>query len=216
MEATPGRKQFYSNYMLFNPGKASLFDLIALLFSKNLRNRKFIETNIDAEESFGYRLAVFLTTLLQKFLLTVKIPMSLAGQTFEDMCNLFTNNGGMFGLVKRIMTGKVVIPNREAATYVSAVGYTDMRMDLSKEILYGNAMYYPSLSIMAAKAVYNNAAYNKSIIEDHWGMQLIGFKNYWNDFMLQADTQVSLFRNKNYRSRHYCCLLQRDATIQCR
>ncbi|XP_039050669.1 triacylglycerol lipase OBL1-like [Hibiscus syriacus] len=27
-------------------------------------------------------------------------------------------------------------------------------------------------------------------------MQLIGFKNYWNDFMMKADTQVFLFRNK--------------------
>ncbi|KAE8712196.1 hypothetical protein F3Y22_tig00110260pilonHSYRG00054 [Hibiscus syriacus] len=27
-------------------------------------------------------------------------------------------------------------------------------------------------------------------------MQLIGFKNYWNYFMMKADTQVSLFRNK--------------------
>ncbi|KAE8694042.1 Alpha/beta-Hydrolases superfamily protein, putative isoform 2 [Hibiscus syriacus] len=196
MEATAGRKEFYSDYMLFNPKKASLFDLIALLFSRNIKNRKFIETTIETEDSFMYRVAVFLTTLLQKFLLTISIPMALAGQTFEDMCNLFTNNGGLFGLVKRVMTGKVVIPDREAATYVSAVGYTDLRMDLSKEILYGNSMYYPSLSIMAAKAVYNNAAYNKSIIEDHWGMQLIGFKNYWNDFMMKADTQVSLFRNK--------------------
>ncbi|KAK8693110.1 hypothetical protein V6N13_070704 [Hibiscus sabdariffa] len=186
MEATEGRKEFYSNYMLFNPKKASLFDLIALLFSKNLKNRKFIETSIETEESFWYRLLVFLTTLLQKFLLTIKTPMALAGQTVEDMCNLFSNNGGLFGLIKRIMTGKVVIPDREAANYVSFIGYSDMRMDLSKEIVYGNAMYYPALSIMASKAAYNNAAYNKSIVEDHWGVH----------FILQPDTQVSLFRNK--------------------
>ncbi|TYJ08138.1 hypothetical protein E1A91_A11G054100v1 [Gossypium mustelinum] len=196
MEVTPGRKQFYSNYMLLNPKKASFFDLTALLFSKNLKKRKFIETSIETEDSFWYRLVIFLSTLLQKFLLSIKTPMALAGQTFEDMLNLFTNNGGLFGLIKKVMTGKVVIPSREAATYVSAVGYTDLRKDLDKQIIYGNSMYYPALAIMTCKAVYNNAAYNKSIIENNWGMEVIGFYNYWNDYLRQPDTQVAMFRNK--------------------
>ncbi|GMI67254.1 hypothetical protein HRI_000394700 [Hibiscus trionum] len=68
MEATQGRKEFYSNYMLFNPKKASLFDLIALLFSKNLKNRKFIETDTETEESFYPRPLGDATHWFQKLL----------------------------------------------------------------------------------------------------------------------------------------------------
>ncbi|XVF61175.1 hypothetical protein PTKIN_Ptkin08bG0108700 [Pterospermum kingtungense] len=58
-------------------------------------------------------------------------------------------------------------------------------------------MYYPALSIMASKAVYNNAAYNDAIVDGHWEMQSLGLKDYWNDFLLKAYTQALLFRDKS-------------------
>ncbi|KAK8517119.1 hypothetical protein V6N13_092403 [Hibiscus sabdariffa] len=197
MEATDGRKAFYTNQMQFHPKKATLFGLLVLLFSRKLNNTGFVETNTETEHSFCYRLLVFRTILLQKLLFFMEIPMRLSGRMFEDLCNFYTHNGGLFGLLKRIITLKAVFPSREAKTYVSAVGIMDMRMELCKDIVCGDAMYYPALSIMAAKAVYENAAYNRSIVEDHWGMStFIGFNKYWNDFLRRAETEVCMFRNK--------------------
>ncbi|XP_022773946.1 uncharacterized protein LOC111316202 [Durio zibethinus] len=77
------------------------------------------------------------------------------------------------------------------------VGFCDTRMDLDSNIKYGNAMYYPALSMMASKAVYNNAAYTETIVKGHWQMEHLGFEDYWNDFLLTIDTQAFLFRDKS-------------------
>ncbi|XP_039042382.1 triacylglycerol lipase OBL1-like [Hibiscus syriacus] len=69
-------------------------------------------------------------------------------------------------------------------------------MELDSNIKHGNPMYYPVLSIMACKAVYNNIAYSQTLIEDQWKMEFLGFKNYWNDFLQSAETQVVMFRDK--------------------
>ncbi|XVF17680.1 hypothetical protein REPUB_Repub10bG0144500 [Reevesia pubescens] len=196
MEAIAGKKGFCSNYLLLNPKQATLIDLFRLLFSSNLKNRKFIETSYEIVEDFWLRALLFISTLLQKFLLTISTPMAVLGSTLEDLLNLLTNNGGLLGLVKNIMTGKVKIPDRKAATYLSFVGYTDERMDLDSDIVYGDGMYYPALSIMACKAAYNNEAYTKAIVGNHWEMEHLGFKDYWNDFLFKADTQAYLFRDK--------------------
>ena len=44
-------------------------------------------------------------------------------------------------------------------------------MDLDSNIIYTDDKYYPALSIMACKAVYNNAAYTKAIVDGHWEVQ---------------------------------------------
>ncbi|XP_039042381.1 triacylglycerol lipase OBL1-like [Hibiscus syriacus] len=70
-------------------------------------------------------------------------------------------------------------------------------MELDSGIKHGNPMYYPALSIMACKTVYNNAAYNQALIEGQWKMEFLGFRNYWNDFTGKPDTQVVMFRDKD-------------------
>ncbi|XVE87116.1 hypothetical protein DITRI_Ditri18aG0090400 [Diplodiscus trichospermus] len=198
MEATPGSKSFCRNYFLLNAQQASFFDLFCLLFSRDLKKRKFIDTSYPTLQlDFWYRAMILATTLLQKFLKTISTPMAAIGSTFEDFLNLMTNNGGLFGLVKNIMLGKVVLPDRTAANYVSAVGFCDPRLDLDGNLKYGDGMYHPALAIMAAKAVYNNAAYTKAIVTTNWKMEHLGFKDYWNDFLLKADTQAFLFREKS-------------------
>ncbi|KAE8697347.1 Alpha/beta-Hydrolases superfamily protein, putative isoform 2 [Hibiscus syriacus] len=124
-------------------------------------------------------------------------PMAMMGITIETLLNFFSLNGGFRGLLRNIVRVKVVIPDRKAATYLSFIGFTDTRMKLDSDIKHGNPMYYPALSIMACKAVYNNAAYNQALIENQWKMEFLGFKNYWNDFLQRAETQVVMFRDKN-------------------
>ena len=105
MEAKAGNKGFYSNYLLLNPKQATFFDLFCVLFSSDLRKRKFIDSSYAKLESFWYRLLLFLSATLQKFLLTISTPMAALGSTLEDLLNLLTSNGGLFGLVKNIMKG---------------------------------------------------------------------------------------------------------------
>ncbi|XWS41905.1 hypothetical protein CRYUN_Cryun17cG0122300 [Craigia yunnanensis] len=197
MEAKAGNKGFSSNHLLLNPKQATFFDLFCVLFSSDLRKRKFIDSSYAKLESFWYRLLLFLSATLQKFLLSISTPMAAFGSTLEDLLNLLPSNGGLFGLVKNIMKGKVVIPDRKAATYLSFVGFVDTRMELDSKINHGDGMYNPALSIMACKAVYNNAAYTKAIVDGHWEMEHLGYKDYWNDFLFKADTQAVLFRDKS-------------------
>ncbi|XWS45267.1 hypothetical protein CRYUN_Cryun15aG0121800 [Craigia yunnanensis] len=70
-------------------------------------------------------------------------------------------------------------------------------MDLDSNIIYADDKYHPALSIMACKAVYNNAAYTKAIVDGHWEMEHLRFKEYWNDFLRKADTQAFFFRDKS-------------------
>ncbi|XVF59408.1 hypothetical protein PTKIN_Ptkin07bG0273600 [Pterospermum kingtungense] len=195
MEAVPGKRGFSSNYLLVNPKQATFIDLLSFLFSKNVKKRKFIESSFEVIDDFWYRLIIFVSTLVQQFLQTISIPMAKIGSTIEDLLNLLSSNGGVFGLVKNIIKGKIVILDKKAATYLSMVGFLDTRMDLDSSIIFGDDKYYPAISMMACKAVYNNEAYTKSIV-GHWEMEHLGFNDYWNDFLLKADTQAVLFRDK--------------------
>ncbi|KAL4363980.1 hypothetical protein GQ457_04G035240 [Hibiscus cannabinus] len=197
MEAKLCDDGFCTHYLIINAQEASFSDILKLLFSGNLKKRKFIDSSFEREESFFYRLLIVISTLLQKFLLMIWLPMAMIGRSIENLLNFLRLNGGFRGLLRNIIRVKVVIPDREAATYLSFVGFTDTRMGLDSKIERGNLMYYPSLSIMACKAVYNNAAYNQALIEGQWKMEFLGFKNYWNDFLQRAETQVVMFRDKS-------------------
>ncbi|KAB2055663.1 hypothetical protein ERO13_A11G046900v2 [Gossypium hirsutum] len=197
MEAKPSKKDLCTNYLLINPKEASLFDIFSVLFSRNLKKRKFIESSFEELESFLYRFLIVISALIQKFLHKISMPMAMIGRTIVFLLNFFYINGGFFGLIRNIMQVRVVIPDKKAAAYLSFIGFTDTRMELDITIKYGNAMYYPALSIMAGKAAYNNAAYNQALIEGQWKMEFLGYKDYWNDFLGRADTQVVMFRDKS-------------------
>lgn len=57
-----------------------------------------------------------------------------------------------------------MILDKKAATYLSMVGFLDTRMGLDTKIIFGDEKYYPAVSMMACKAVYNNAAFTQSIV----------------------------------------------------
>ncbi|MBA0769005.1 hypothetical protein Gotri_017773 [Gossypium trilobum] len=191
MEAKPSKKDLYTSYLHINPKEASLFDTFSVLFSRNVKKRKFIESSLEELESFLYRLLIVISVLIQKFLLKLSMPMAMIGRTIVFLLNFFYINGGFFGLIRNIMQVRVVIPDKKAATYLSFVGFTDTRMELDINIKYGNAMYYPALSIMACKAAYNNAAYNQALIEGQWKMEFLGYKDYWNGIRLPLGLQYN-------------------------
>lgn len=67
-----------------------------------------------------------------------------------------------------IIAGKVVKPDKTSATFLSFIGNLDKRMELDKNINHGDSRYYGALSMMASKASYENKAYIKTIVNDHW------------------------------------------------
>ncbi|CAB4287419.1 unnamed protein product [Prunus armeniaca] len=75
---------------------------------------------------------------------------------------------------------------------MSAIGYTDKRVKLDKTISRKDSKYYGALSAMAAKIAYENEAFIKNTVENHWKMELIEFNNFWNDAW-STDFDISWF-----------------------
>lgn len=63
--------------------------------------------------------------------------------------------------------------DRESPSFMSAIGHTDKRVKLDKTISRKDSKYYGALSAMAAKIAYENKAFIKNTVENHWKVQLL-------------------------------------------
>ncbi|KAK1383276.1 Fungal lipase-like domain containing protein [Heracleum sosnowskyi] len=188
-------KEFASNYMLLSPQNLGFLDIFYILFSKDLKNRTFIDCSEGTrEESCRRRWIIFASIVAQKLLFLLAKPLALLGSKVEYWLNLVSSNGGFFALVLNYLQGKVVEPNIESASFFSVTEYTDKRVDLDQNIKPGDWRYLSVLSIMAAKASYENKAYLETIVRDHWKMELLGSFNFWNDYQEKATTQAFMCR----------------------
>lgn len=70
-------------------------------------------------------------------------------------------------------TGKVVIPDKTSASFLSFIGNLDKRVELDQSIKHGDENYYAFLSVMASKASYENKAYLDTTVKDHWKVKII-------------------------------------------
>ena len=59
-------------------------------------------------------------------------------------------------------------PDSRSATYRSLIGNLDTRVDLDKNIKANDKRYGAALSIMAAKLSYENEAFARSVVKNHW------------------------------------------------
>ena len=97
-----------TDYLFLKPEKATLFDLVRLLWSKDKQKHSFIETTHDLEQelkNFCYRWIVFISIWLQKILRFFGRPMALVGRVIEFLVNLVYDNGGFLKLLINIITG---------------------------------------------------------------------------------------------------------------
>uniref|UniRef100_A0A6N2N7D8 Fungal lipase-type domain-containing protein n=1 Tax=Salix viminalis TaxID=40686 RepID=A0A6N2N7D8_SALVM len=189
-------KGFSSNYMLLNPEELTFFDLIKFLFYTNIEKRKFVDSTEVEEESLERRWLMFVSIIVQKLLQFFSRPLSFVGSMLEMWLNLLSINRGCCRLLLNIFRGKVAIPDKTSAAFVSVTGNYDLRTELDRNIKHGDARYHAALSIMASKASYENHAYLESIVQDHWEMELLGSYDFWNDYQDQATTQAFLLRDK--------------------
>lgn len=66
----------------------------------------------------------------------------------------------------------VVHPDKTSASFLSFLGNIDKRIELDSNISHGDTRYYAALSVMAAKASYENNKYIESAVKDHWKVKL--------------------------------------------
>ncbi|KAK6116232.1 hypothetical protein DH2020_050028 [Rehmannia glutinosa] len=189
-------KCFSSNYMLLNPEDASFVDLCKILFSSDVGKRKFVDCPDGVREPlFGRRWIIFVSVLVQKMLKATGKPMSGFGSGVEYWLNLLSGNKGFFGLVMNSLKGKVVYPDRTSANFLSFTGSIDKRLQLDCNIGEEDCRYYSVLSVMAAKASYENHQYIQSIVKDQWKMDYLGSYDFWNDYQEKATTQAFVLKD---------------------
>ncbi|GLU04258.1 hypothetical protein SLE2022_214170 [Rubroshorea leprosula] len=190
---------FFDNYLLLKPKEANVFDLVHLLFSSSLLERKrFIECPAELPKytDFRRRWLIFISVLAQKLLLLLNTPMAKTGHALEMCLNLFSSNGGFLRLLRNLFKGEVVWPDRSSATFVSLVGNLDRRIDLGRNIRPGDRKYKASLSVMAAKLSYENEAFIKTTVEKQWQMEFMGFYNFWNEYQGDFSAQAFVVQDK--------------------
>lgn len=183
--------------MLLKPEECSVFDLARILFSgKNLGQKEFLDCPNEemTKEPLSRRWVIFISILVQKVLLATAKPLAGFGNAIEYWLNLQNVNGGFFRLVFNSLRGKAVLPDKESAAYLSFIGNLDKRVDL--ESVEGRR-YDAAISMMAAKAAYENKAWIETTVKDHWKFDLVGSFDFWNDYQQKATTQAFVLQDKN-------------------
>nr|DAD32784.1 TPA_asm: hypothetical protein HUJ06_011635 [Nelumbo nucifera] len=89
-------EDFCSNRLVLKPQEAGLVDLIYLLWSSDIENRRFVDYSEETRiTEFRHRWLIFLSVLLQKVLLSIVKPMPWVGSLFEKWLNLLSSNRGL-------------------------------------------------------------------------------------------------------------------------
>eukprot|EP00268_Persea_americana_P025539 TRINITY_DN2487_c1_g1_i4.p1 TRINITY_DN2487_c1_g1~~TRINITY_DN2487_c1_g1_i4.p1 ORF type:complete len:220 (-),score=28.72 TRINITY_DN2487_c1_g1_i4:107-694(-) len=172
-----------SDYMILRPEKAGLLDILHLLiFKPKLSDCKFVDMSLshDIKLSDTPSYIVALSLFIQKLFYLIEYPLRLFGYAVEFPFNLATTNGGVFSLIQKLMTGSVVIPEEGTLNWWTFLGHIDPRLDLTKSSSL--ISYLPQLGaintmegvnllellLMASKAAYENEAYVKNAVTNHW------------------------------------------------
>ncbi|XP_057449526.1 triacylglycerol lipase OBL1-like [Lotus japonicus] len=195
--ASSCNKAFADSYMILKPEEAHLFDIGRVLFSRNIGHRKFVESHDDeVKGSLRYRILIFVSVLLQKFLLHIAKPLANFGSFMELVINLLVLNGGLAMTIINLLTGHLIFPDRKSPRFLSCIGNLDARSKL-EALKREDSRYYVLLAMMASKASYENAAYLKYTITNDWKMEFVGFYDCWNDYQGKATTQVLILLDKH-------------------
>lgn len=102
------KMSFSRSYMVLKPEELGFFDPIAILISSDLEKRKFVESSHREEEDFGRRWIIFVSILVQKFLLFVAKPMLIIGSMIESFLNLLSSNQNFGVLLLNLFRGYLV------------------------------------------------------------------------------------------------------------
>ncbi|GJW48072.1 triacylglycerol lipase OBL1 [Tanacetum coccineum] len=186
-------------YMLLDHEKVGVVDLVHMLHSIDIKKRNFVDCPNDMiEKSFKRRWLLSMSVLAQKILKSIAKPLAATGSAIEHWLNLVSCNGNLGGLIWNSIRGEMIQPDKTSATFISFTGNLDTRVELDKTIVEcgDRDRYISLLSVMAAKASYENHAYLQHTVNDIWKMELMGSYDFWNDYQQKATTQAFMLRDK--------------------
>lgn len=191
---------FSKNYVILKPENANLLDLFLFLLPFGLRKRKFIDCPIGKEDSyrsFTNRWLIFISMLLQIMFAAIATPLAKLDSFLLKLFNFVSFNGGVLGLLSKILKGKSFVKaDEDSPEYTSVVGFADWRTDLESSIKpHDTFRYYSALTVMAAKLSYESKPFVQSVVNDRWKMKLLGYFSFWNDFQGKTTTQAFMFQN---------------------
>lgn len=99
------------NYFVLDPREATVSDLIRLLFSSDLGDRKFIDSSEEKLEDdpcrFRRRWIIFVSIVVQKLMILLKKPLSFLGYSLAFWLNLLSSNGGFFMILPNLFKGQI-------------------------------------------------------------------------------------------------------------
>ncbi|XP_022132553.1 uncharacterized protein LOC111005383 [Momordica charantia] len=199
MAAAPAcncNKGFSTSYMLLKPEEVKFFDLGRLLFSSNLKKRKFVDSSHAREYNFWRRFFIFLSIIILKLLRLVATPLAYLGFCLEFCLNFLSANQGFSGILLNILRLKLIIPESSSAEYLSLIGHLDSRVTLDKSIKRGDVNYFGALCMMASKVAYENQAHVIQTVNHVWKMEFLGFFNFWNEYQEKCSTQAFMMRDR--------------------
>ncbi|CAL9242277.1 unnamed protein product [Arabidopsis halleri] len=187
------------NYFVLDPREATVSDLIHLLFSSDLGNRKFIHSSEERLEDdlsrFRRRWIIFVSIVIQKLMILFKKPLYFLGFCLAFWLNLLSSNGGFLMILPNLFQGKIIWPEKTSATFASLNGNLDRRVELDQKVERGSKRYKAILSIMASKLSYENINFVSSVLHNHWKMDLLGFYSCWNGYQKQRSTEVIVIKD---------------------
>ncbi|EOA12516.1 hypothetical protein CARUB_v10026339mg [Capsella rubella] len=188
------------NYFVLDPREATISDLIRLLFSSDVEDRKFIDSSEERRleddlSRFRRRWIIFVSIVVQKLMILLKKPLYFLGFFLAYWLNLLSSNGGFFMILPNLFKGKLIWPEKTSATFASLIGNVDRRVELDQKVEKGSKRYKVMLSIMASKLSYENRNFVSSVLHNHWKMDLLGFYSCWNGYQKQRSTEVIVIKD---------------------
>lgn len=99
-------KKFSKSHMLLDSKKFGIFDVLYVIFFKNLHTRNFIDCSEEAQEEIrNCKWIIFASVVIQKLLSLLAKPLARLGLKIEYWLNLISGNGGFSGLIKNFLRG---------------------------------------------------------------------------------------------------------------
>ncbi|KAL0450351.1 UNVERIFIED_CONTAM: Lipase [Sesamum latifolium] len=145
----------------------------------------------------GRKVIMYIFTLVQTVLQYFEKPLSMFGSGFEMCLNLLGNKSNFSTSLKNLLRGKVVVPSKNSASFLSTIGHLDNRVELDKNIKPGSNKYFATLSAMASKLAYENDELTKVTVEKTWKMEMLGTYSFWDERHQEDTTQAFTFHDRN-------------------
>ncbi|KAJ1698281.1 hypothetical protein LUZ63_006793 [Rhynchospora breviuscula] len=200
------------DYLIVRSDAASLADLARFLTYGESVDKVLQTGRVGSLEERGpavsalsrrdHRWVIVVSIVARRIVTFLRKPMELCGLVVEFFLNLlYLNGGGLIGLIRNLLTGKIVMPERGSSSYLSFIGHIDPRLDLHNfqsqsalRELEGKALM--DLCIMASKLAYENANVIQDVVTNRWKMHFVEFYCCWNEYQKERSTQVFIMCDK--------------------